>query len=125
MSTKRKPPSLPPEFDHKRLRMVCAEPVIGRGRPNSVSTCTFQNAMELVLDQQAMLAPFEEKKEEARRIGGQQATLAHNEISLYGRPIVSRKTFDAYADAAVPAIKLITKLSAGNTVILEDQRSNY
>ncbi len=101
MVIKRKPPNLPPD-DRKRLRMVCAERAVGRGRPTSVSTSSFQDAMELLFEQRARLAFYKKNPTEK------------GEVSLHERPIVRRKTYDAYADAAVSAMKLIEKISACN-----------
>ncbi len=96
---KRKPPDLPPD-ERKRLRMVCAARTVGRGRPPSVSTSSFQDAKELLLDQHVRMGFYEKNP------------TACGEISQRGRPIVPRKTFDAYD--ALPAIKLIKKMSACN-----------
>jgi hypothetical protein len=112
LGIKRRPPALQPD-DRKRLRMVCAEPAIGRGRRTSVSTSSFQDAMELIGEQQARLAFYTKNPTQK------------GEVSLRARPIVRTKIFDEYADAAVPAIKLIKKLEAGNTDIPEGQQSNY
>ena len=54
LGIKRRPPALPPD-DRKRLGMVCAERAVGRGRPTSVSTSSFQDALELIGEQQARL----------------------------------------------------------------------
>ena len=43
LGIKRRPPALQPD-DRKRLRMVRAEPAVGRGRRTSVSTSSFQDA---------------------------------------------------------------------------------
>ena len=99
--------------DRKRLRMVRAEPAVGRGRRTSVSTSSFQDAS---INWRA-----------ASQVGVLHKKSQHKRVKYPWQNVrfFPRKTFDEYADAAVPAIKLIKKLEAGNTDIPEGQQSNY
>ncbi len=112
LGIKRRPPALQPD-DRKRLRMVCAEPAVGRGRRTSVSTSSFQDAMELIGEQQARFGRFTQKTQHKR------AKYPWEHVRLFGRkPSTNTLMLQSQQSNSLKNWKQATRTSRkGNKVI--------